>query len=701
MLYCEIGASDGQAIEDLAVFVSQLGALGVPASIDVRSIPEGLHRNAQFDVAPFLADRPLSAADRVAVIAADRLSDQKLVDLRRLAGRSGAPCLAIGAFATHQATISIKAKLSYVFGRDPELMDLADGPGAHHDARSGCPVFGVPGTAAVRGAPGLLLVSPALEELAQARSLMSLALSRHFRVAVMTDGKTKQEWIAAHGAEVPIYQYGDCLPASLAARVGICVLFASHSSYRVQSLVANLAVGGAALVDGTRGRTFAARSDAFIPGPVELTSLGYYLQFEILPNLAAITEQVKGSKLARACAADELLRFLGEAPAPAPRRRAAAPPRVVFMPTNGMGLGHAQRCGLVAAELDRARTEPVFAAFPSCLQLIKSHGFDVMPLIGRSGLHAQSHENDLANYLRLRALSAKAATLVFDGVYVFDSVYRSILENRLAGVWIRRGLWQAAQDNSVALDREKAFQRVIVPSEAFEELNGSYSRGEHLHVVGPIVRRVDLGPAARAELRERLAARFERPFGRLVVSLLGGGVAADRSVQIQAICGMMARRPDTLHLVVVWPTATLQPGWFAWPNTRIVRTHYAGALAAAADLCISAAGYNSFHEMLYNGIPAIFVPQMGAFMDDQRARAHAASDRGLAVTLEPSQLMTLDRELGRFLERGEAEAARQRIAALDLPARGNAQAARLIEEVTHGCPALERGARPGHRARRR
>jgi hypothetical protein len=63
--------------------------------------------------------------------------------------------------------------------------------------------------------------------------------------------------------------------------------------------------------------------------------------------------------------------------------------------------------------------------------------------------------------------------------------------------------------------------------------------------------------------------------------------------------------------------------------------------------------------------------------------------------------MTLDRELGRFLDRGEAEAARQRIAALDLPARGNAQAARLIEEVTHGCPALERGARPGHRARRR
>ena len=97
--------------------------------------------------------------------------------------------------------------------------------------------------------------------------------------------------------------------------------------------------------------------------------------------------------------------------------------------------------------------------------LVKSHGFDVMPLIGRSQLHAQSHEHDLANYLRLRALCAGARTLVFDGGYIFDSVYRTVLEGGVSGVWIRRGLWQGSQDNSVALDREKAFERVIVPRE--------------------------------------------------------------------------------------------------------------------------------------------------------------------------------------------------------------------------------------------
>ena len=112
------------------------------------------------------------------------------------------------------------------------------------------------------------------------------------------------------------------------------------------------------------------------------------------------------------------------------------------MPTNGVGLGHAQRCALIASALGPGRRPPVFAAFPSCMRLVKSHGFDVMPLIGRSHLHAQSHEHDLANYLRLRALCAGARTLVFDGGYIFDSVYRTVLEGGVSGVWIRRGLWQ-------------------------------------------------------------------------------------------------------------------------------------------------------------------------------------------------------------------------------------------------------------------
>ena len=161
---------------------------------------------------------------------------------------------------------------------------------------------------------------------------------------------------------------------------------------------------------------------------------------------------------------------------------------------------------------------------------------------------------------------------------------------------------------------------------------------------------------------------------------------------------MMQRRKHVLHLVVVWPGATLQPAWFSWSNSRIVRTNRGAALVAAADLCVSAAGYNSFHEILYTGVPAVFVPQMTSFMDDQRARARAAAERGLAAVVEAGQLMTLEREISRLLD-GETEMAR-RLAALDLPAPGNAQAAALIEEVAIGHSTLDIGAWPDHRAGR-
>jgi hypothetical protein len=683
MLCCETGGAGLHEFEDLAVFVSQLNAAGATARISVGSVPEGLPRNAQFDVAPYLFDGVPGADDRVLVLGAGRLTDRGLARLRRL-GAAGAQCLALGPFAGPQAAIGASARLSYVFGRDPRLHDPV-GPAFGNDPRCDCPVIGVAGARRPGPVPRLLLIAPDLSDASQWRPLLSLGLSRALRVAVLTDGKSKEDWIAARGTDIPFYHYGEILPASLAALTDLCVSFtALPSTYRVRCLIANLAVAGAGLVDGTPEHTIARAAPAFIRGPVDLAGLAPFLQSEVLPNLPSIAREVAASDTARSCAPEPLLRFLGES-RPAVRASAARRrTRVVFMPTNGIGLGHAQRCTLVAAELDR-RCKPVFAAFPSCLRLIKAYGHDAMPLVGRSPYHAQAHENDLVNYLRLRSLSAGAAALVFDGVYVFDSVYRAIVENRLRGVWIRRGLWQAGQNNTVALDREKAFERVIVPSEAFDELNATYSRGDHHRVVGPIVQRTTLTADARQRLRDRLAERFGRVYNRLVVTLLGGGVAADRGAQIQALCGILARRPDVLHLVVVWPGAVLQPGWFAWEGTRIVKTHHAGALTAAADLCIGAAGYNAFHEALYNAVPAIFVPQTGAMMDDQRARALAARERGLAGCIEPDQLMTLDREIERFLDDGKAEQVRQALAALELPEPGNAAAARLVMETGDGC----------------
>jgi hypothetical protein len=695
MLLCETAGATPQDIEDLAVFVSQTRASGAEARIDVGTVADaGLTRNARFDIAPYLVDGPPVAAARIVVTAAHAIGEERLIRLRRLAGDGPRACTAIGAFPSRQAVIGLRAKLSYVFGVDPDVIELDEGPGGL--ARCGSPVFGVARGGGRAGLPRLLLVAPDLTQAAEARALKALALLPAVSVAVLTDGESKQAWLDAHGHGIAFYHYGEALPAGIARRVDLCVLFAAlPTSYRVQSLVANLAVSGVALVDATERHEVAAALDAFVPGPPGIASLGPFLTDRILPNLARIEAQVRASHTAERFAAGPLLDRLGVGRAsPAERARAAltlrrggeaTPPRqVAFMPTNGIGLGHAQRCTQIAAALEPGRTSAVFAAFPGCMRLVMSRGFDVVPLVGRSPLHAHPWENDLPNYLRLRALAAGSAAIVFDGGYVFDSVYRTVVETGAPSVWIRRGLWQASQDNSVALDREKAFARVVVPGEAFEELNAGYSRGEHLRPVGPIVTPVRLDMGERRALRERLAERFGRSFERLVVTMLGAGVAADRSAQIQAMSAMMERREDVLHLVVVWPSSVLRPAWFGWRNTRIVRTHRAHVLAAAADFWVSAAGYNSFLEAMYGAIPSIFIPQMGPFMDDQRRRAAAAVERGLAAMVEPTDLVALDRLVDRFLGGGGVEALMTRLVQAELPAPGVSEAARVVEEVAHG-----------------
>src|SRR5690606_5154986 len=81
---------------------------------------------------------------------------------------------------------------------------------------------------------------------------------------------------------------------------------------------------------------------------------------------------------------------------------------------------------------------------------------------------------------------------------------------------------------------------------------------------------------------------------------------------------------------------------------------------AAFDYAVVAAGYNSFHETLRFGVPALFVPNDATSLDDQVARAEHAAGRGWALsarTLTDGRAPELVREL---LGRGPELAARAR-----------------------------------------
>ena len=269
MLLCETAGAGGSDIEDLAVFASQLAALGMPARVAVDSVPENPGRNLQFDLAPHLFDGTLRPGDGLVLLAADQLTDEALPRLRRIADGAEMTVRAFGCFARPETALGVRARLAYIFGRDPVLSDVTP---ADPSSRSPAPAFGVPRQRLppwhAGEAPRLLLVGPDLENPLQVAALLALATHRSFRLAILTNSQNKQRWIAAHGRGIACYDYGEILPLDLAERIDVGIFFGSiGGSYRLQTLVANLLVSGTPLLDGSAGHRLADEKDAFIAAP--------------------------------------------------------------------------------------------------------------------------------------------------------------------------------------------------------------------------------------------------------------------------------------------------------------------------------------------------------------------------------------------------------------------------------------------------
>ena len=97
---------------------------------------------------------------------------------------------------------------------------------------------------------------------------------------------------------------------------------------------------------------------------------------------------------------------------------------------------------------------------------------------------------------------------------------------------------------------------------------------------------------------------------------------------------------------------------------------------------ISAAGYNSFHEVLLAGVPAIFVPNEHPQQDDQLARARFAEHQDLGACVRVREIYRLSACIERLLAPGERRRIARRCATLE---RGNGavELAGLIEEMAY------------------
>ncbi|HEX9858024.1 MAG TPA: glycosyltransferase [Paracoccaceae bacterium] len=360
-------------------------------------------------------------------------------------------------------------------------------------------------------------------------------------------------------------------------------------------------------------------------------------------------------------------------PKPAPLR-AVARKRILMVAGNGIGLGHITRLMAIARHLPEW-VDPVFLTLSLATGLVQQAGFsaDYIPAHGKIGVTSASWNEAFAVELIAAIDASDAGMVVFDGNDPFPGIVKVMhLRRDVAWVWVRRGLWQPHQRLNPRT--QNIFDMVIEPGElAADEDGGQTANLPGVERVGPILLS---DPADRTDRKSAMATLGVTP-GRPVTAIqLGSRQNFDLAPLRAAIIGALASL-DTTVIEIENPLAASMPPQPGDPPGR--RIYPLFPWSKAIDLLITTPGYNAFHESVYGGIPAIFVPNEASEMDDQYLRAAYAQSAGLGLLMTQADAPRAAGLIAQALSPAFAARVRHRAAALPYRNGGKA-AARLIAE---------------------
>jgi len=353
--------------------------------------------------------------------------------------------------------------------------------------------------------------------------------------------------------------------------------------------------------------------------------------------------------------------------------RAASPARVLFVTSNGTGLGHLTRSMAIARRLP-ASLEPFFITFSAGAPVVRAQGFPVEYIASydRPGAGTDlSWTFRARDRLRQCVGEIDPCVVVFDGTHPYERLLPALRSTGAPLVWCRRAMWRADAD-AAPLHRAHLFDGVLEPG----ELDPGADRGPTAARRGE-ARRVDpivlLDPE---DLLDRAAACRELgldPDPRNVLVQLGQGEGVHEAAHrcLLHLAGIPGVQPAAL-------SSTLRAlGDTPDGVVRIDATYPIARYFAAFDASIAAAGYNVVHELVAMRVPTLFVP-IERQTDDQAARARAAAARGvgLAATgpLDPALEPLLDE-----LVSGEGQARLRAAMTGTAPWNGAGQAAHWLE----------------------
>lgn len=310
----------------------------------------------------------------------------------------------------------------------------------------------------------------------------------------------------------------------------------------------------------------------------------------------------------------------------------------LFLPSNGVGLGHVSRLLAIAKRLDPVR--PVlFATQAQAAGVIESFGFAAEYIPSATYVRGDFEAWDAwFGYEVGRIVDAyDPAIIVYDGNNPSDGLIRAVAGRRDCRLaWIRRGLW----GNTVSpyLRNARWCDVVIEPGE-LENQPDNGTTADRRHEVLPVSPIRLLDPGDLLPRLDAAAALGLDPNKPAVLVQLGAGYNRDIISLIDCLIGEFRRYPDLQIAIAEWVNAAHSIN--LWPGVKYLRGFPLSQYFNAFDFSVSAAGYNTFHEVLNLGLPTVFVPNRHPAMDDQAGRAEFAQSLGAAFEICENDLSDL------------------------------------------------------------
>ena len=358
---------------------------------------------------------------------------------------------------------------------------------------------------------------------------------------------------------------------------------------------------------------------------------------------------------------------------PADKRRRP----VMFVASNGVGVGHVSRLLAIARRMD-THVPLLFATQAQAVPAIERLGYlaEYMPSAAYVGGDFALWDRWFRHDLETLVDTYDPALVVYDGNNPSHGLMHAVAPRRDCGLaWVRRGLWGPL--NSPFMDNSRWFDLIIEPGELEDQPDEGITarRRDEAELVHPIRLLDEEELLPRSEAARRLGLDPGRPS---VLIQLGAGYNRDVVTLVDNLITQLQRYPQLQICVAEWLNGT-QPLNY-WPGVSYLRGYPLSQYFKAFDFSISAAGYNTFHEIVNFDLPTIFIPNRHPSMDDQAGRSTHAQAAQAAFELDEADLSDLPELVGILMEGKARDFIATQSKALHQP-NGAAEAARLLTEL--------------------